>query len=80
MRLLTEPFSISPTALMSRAISSRNGAESKSKAPNSSNLDEKGNEVELKWLLILSLVLGAMEIVVIYKKYDFLNVGFCLLS
>ena len=79
MRLLTEPFSISPTALMSRAISSRNGADSKSKAPNS-NLDEKGNEVELKWLLILSLVLGAMEIVVIYKKYDFLNVGGCLLS
>ena len=71
---------MSPTALMSRALSSRNGAESKSKAPNSSNLDENGNEVELKWLLILSLVLGAIEIIVIYKKYDFLNVGVGLLS
>jgi hypothetical protein len=73
LRFLTEPFSINPVAFMARGVASRR----KSRVSNNDlerNLDSLGNEIELKWLFILTLIFGFIEVIIIYKKYDFLNV------
>jgi len=63
--LVTEPFGIRSTLGVSRR-SQVYGRESGV---------ENGEEHEdLKWILYLSLAFAAIEIIVIYGKYDFLNV------
>jgi hypothetical protein len=39
-----------------------------------------GGEVELKWLFYLCVGIAVIEVIVIYKKYDFLNVLVLILS
>ena len=34
----------------------------------------------MKWLFYLSIILGVIELIVIYQKYDFLNVILVLFS
>jgi hypothetical protein len=78
LRYLTEPFGINMIVFMA------GGGYSRSEGPEASfsggHLDTNGNEVELKWLFMLSLLFGLMEVIVIYKKYDFLNVTSILRS
>ena len=38
--------------------------------------DGSDSNEDLKWVLYLTMIFGAIEIIIIYGKYDFLNVHF----
>ena len=37
------------------------------------------NNEDLRWVLYLTLIFGAIEVIIIYGKYDFLNVSFLII-
>ena len=61
-----------------------NAAKSRNKGADYYETGQKdqadGNDIELKWLFYLCLIFTLIEIIVIYRKYDFLNVLLVLVS
>lgn len=41
--------------------------------------DGSDSNEDLRWVLYLTLVFGAIEVIIIYGKYDFLNVLFVVI-
>lgn len=82
LRLVTLPFGIN---LMGRHSQMIRYDYSKSRGINDSEVMSNASGVrsdndELRYLLYFSIIFGVIEVIVIYGKYDFLNVRMMLVS
>lgn len=74
--LVTEPFGLRPSMNVSRrSVGGGYGYESTYTDGDGSESNE-----DLRWVFYLTVIFGAMEIIIIYGKYDFLNVRLFLIS
>ncbi len=68
---MTEPFGLRASMNVSRRlVGGGYGNESKFYTDG----DGSDSNEDLRWVLYLTIIFGAIEVIIIYGKYDFLNV------